>query len=173
MSFFNVRCVQLGMMVKCDLKVSYHLIAPCSLTWSSDEGVFTPAAVTEDRERCGAAGGAPVAGRQPPLPSCHPSRPRAALHPAPLPLPRPPAAGVLRRGELEECFSGAFLSLQVEKIQIHMIFVILVVSELPPTPHAGATVPLPAATATFALPPQPPALLPVSTSGKGTCWNFV
>lgn len=100
---------------KCDLKVSYHLIAPCSLTWSSDEGVFTPAAVTEDRERCGAAGGAPVAGRQPPLPSCHPPRPRAALHPAPLPLPRPPAAGVLRRGELEECFSGAFLSLQVEK----------------------------------------------------------
>lgn len=56
-----------------------------------------------------------------------------------------------------------------KKIQVHVIFVILVVSELPPTPHAGTTVPLPAATATFALPPQPPALLPVSTSGKGTC----
>lgn len=47
-----------------------------------------------------------------------------------------------------------------------VVFVVLVVSKLSSAPHASTTVPLPAATATFALPPQPPALLPVSTSEK-------
>lgn len=48
-----------------------------------------------------------------------------------------------------------------------IFFVILVISKLYPSASAGTTVPLPAATATFALPPQPPALLPVSRSVEG------
>lgn len=87
------------MIVECDLNVFYHSTAPPGKR--NDEGVFTPAAVTEDRERCGAAGRTPVSGRQSALPSCHPPGSRTALHPTPLPVPRPPAAGVLRRGEQE------------------------------------------------------------------------
>lgn len=64
-----------------------------------DDCAFTPLAITEDREWRGAAGGTPVSGRQSPLPSCHPPCSGTALHPAPLPRPRPPAARVLRRGE--------------------------------------------------------------------------
>ena len=57
------------------------------------------AAVAADRERGGVAGRPPVPGGGAPLPLAAPPRPRHAFRSAPLPVPRPAAAGVLRRGE--------------------------------------------------------------------------
>ena len=59
----------------------------------------TTAALAADRERGGAAGRPPVPGGGAPLPLAAPPRPRHALRPAALPVPRPAAPGVLRCGE--------------------------------------------------------------------------
>lgn len=120
--------------------------------------VLAPPAVTEDRERCGAPGRTPVSGGWTPLPACHPPRAHPTLHAASLSLPRPSAAGVFRNGEQRtvdhlsrEAASDFSLAVRAS-----------VLSKLHSSASPDTTVPLTAATASLALPPQPPALLPVS-----------